>query len=121
MKGVGSAEGGRKFSTANPLSEVDRLIMEARHKPGPGQYGPLLVDFKGRSVLANTTGGFSTAQPLGELDWLAKRARDVPGPGQYHLPGTGDGFNGGKFSTPSPKSDVDWLIHEAKSKPGPGQ
>jgi hypothetical protein len=71
---------GGRFSKSEPLSDVDRLVIDSASKPGPGEY-----KIKGGAEL--TPGGrFSGARPKSDHELFIERTKNQPGPGAYGNP-----------------------------------
>jgi hypothetical protein len=100
----------QRFSTANPKSNLEQLIHEAKQLPGPGQYELKDPVRKG--------GVISKAVSKSETDWLIYRASSIPGP-KYDLPPMRVQGLFGKISEGRPKSDLEWTIYRAKQLPAP--
>ena len=73
------------FSTAYPLTNLERTILDASRLPGPSEYQGNIPDPKMGG------GVFSTANPKTDVDWIIYRSEQLPGPLDYNpvLPPTG--------------------------------
>ena len=111
---------GGRFSKAEPLSDVDRAVLDAASKPGPGEYR-----IKGGAELV-PGGKFSGAKPKSETERQIEMKAKEPGPGEYghiNLDSRGHkllGEGGGGFSKSSPPTNVDIIMKRAAMTPGPG-
>lgn len=104
--------GGGRFSTAFPLSSLDRAILDASRSPGPS-------DYQNPKAKRSMSGGrFSTARPKSDVDWVIYHAKQRPGPLDYK-PKSIRMEGGVKFSDSNPKSYLDWAIFNSQQVPGP--
>ena len=104
--------GGGRFSTAFPMSNLERTILDASRLPGP-------LDYQDPSKHHELPGGeFSTARPKSDVDWLIYHSKQRPGPSDYR-PRLSRKKVGVKFSDANPKSYLDWAIYNAQQVPGP--
>ena len=104
--------GGGRFSTAFPMSDLERKILDASRLPGP-------LDYQDPKKCTKMSGGrFSTAKPKSEVDWIIYHSKAQPGPLDY-MPCSVRKNMGVKFSDANPKSYLDWAIYNAQQVPGP--
>jgi hypothetical protein len=104
--------GGGRFSTAFPMSDLDRKILDASRLPGP-------LDYQDPAKHEQMAGGrFSTAYPKSDVDWIIYRSKERPGPLDYR-PRRVRKDIGVKFSDSNPKSYLDWAIYNSQQVPGP--
>ena len=104
--------GGGRFSTAFPMSNLERKILDASRLPGP-------LDYQDPSKHRELPGGeFSTACPKSDVDWIIYHSKQSPGPSDYR-PRHIRKKMGVKFSDANPKSYLDWAIYNAQEVPGP--
>ena len=104
--------GGGRFSTAFPMSDLERKILHASRLPGP-------LDYQNPAKHQQMAGGrFSTAYPKSDVDWTIYRSKQRPGPLDYR-PRRVRKDIGVKFSDSNPKSYLDWAIYNSQQVPGP--
>lgn len=103
---------GGTWGRYKPLSEIERIMEQAKHTPGPGSYPQ-------KSTLNLTGGSWSFYSPKSDIEWAEERARAQPGPGEYD-PRRKEIGHGMKFSEANAKSDLQKLIDEKAFLPGPG-
>ena len=107
--------GSGRFSTAFPMSDLERKILDASRCPGPSDY----QDLSKKRILPG--GGFSNSNPKSDVDWIIYRAKQLPGPLDYQpeLPPTGASV--GKISDANPKNYLEWAVYYSKQTPGPDE
>ncbi len=113
----GSVGGSGKFSTAFPMSNLERTILNASRCPGPSDY----QDRISNSELELPGGQFSTSYPKSDVDWIIYRSKQIPGPLCYRpkLPRNGRGAI--KISDANPKNYLEWAEYFSMQTPGPSE
>jgi hypothetical protein len=105
---------GGAFSTAKPLSALDRTILRASRLPAPDAYNVA------GSTFTKSGGRFSTANPKSEVDWIIYRAKQTPSAAEYK-PRRPQTSSSQRFSSAYPKSYLEWTEYFSKSLPSPNQ
>jgi hypothetical protein len=93
--------------------------LDAKQKPGPGQYGELRLTNRGLPLQGRAAIKFGQSDRLSELDVLQNRARQTPGPGAN---GAADGPRphiGTKFNLAVVPTELDLIERNAKKTPAP--
>ena len=103
------------FSTAYPMTNLERIILDASRAPGPSEY----QDPSKPRILPG--GEFSTANPKNDVDWIIYRSKNIPGPSAYKPRSMRSGNGATKISDANPNNYLDWAIYYSKQTPGPSE
>ena len=103
---------GGRFSSANPKTETEILMLRSAESPGPNAYNVQPPPSRGGA------GTISDANPLSQLDLVILRSKSSPAPNEY-APKQVRPNTGVKFSDSNPKTDLEWTILRSKDTPGP--
>jgi len=107
--------GSGRFSTAFPMTDLERKILDASRCPGPSDY----QDPGKKRILPG--GGFSNSNPKSDVDWIIYRAKQLPGPLDYQPELLPTGASVGKISDANPKNYLEWAVYYSKQTPGPDE
>ena len=104
------------ISSANPLSDVERLVQRSASTPGPQDYNS---GGMAEEMLRRNNGKLSTAYVRSDLERQIDLAKQKPGPTDYRVKDIRRRVKGTKFSTSIEPRDVERIMREASLLPGP--